>query len=101
MPEFTERFGLLVKIKSIQEEILVCICVGSFINWGSPFEEVSKNNFDPLVILMFLGHHEEALALKSPVITDKDGLPLLMSLKCFSKLDKNKSNSLLLWLREQ
>ena len=43
---------------------------------------------------MSLGQHEEYLALKSPVITDKDGLRLLMSLKCFSKLDQNKSISL-------
>ena len=30
-PEFTDRFGWWVKIKSIQEELLACICVGSFI----------------------------------------------------------------------
>ena len=37
---------------------------------------------------MSLHHHEEDLALKSPVTTDKDGLCLFMSLKTFSKLDK-------------
>ena len=57
----------------MQEELLVCICVGSFINWGNPFEEVS-DNFDPSVVTMSLDHHEEDLALKSPVITDKNGL---------------------------
>ena len=50
---------------------------------------------------MLLGHREEDLALKSPVITHKDGLRLLMSLKNFLKLDKNKSNSLLFWLGAQ
>ena len=50
---------------------------------------------------MFLGHHEEDLALKLIVITDKDGLCLLMSLRSFTKLDKNKSNSILLWQGER
>ena len=58
----------------MQEELLVCICVGSFINWGNPFEEVSENKFDSFVVSMSLDHHEEDLALKSPVITDKNGL---------------------------
>ena len=37
---------------------------------------------------MSLHHHEEDLALKSPVTTDIDGMRLLMLLKRFSKLDK-------------
>ena len=32
-PEFTDKFGSSVKIKSIQEETLVCTCFSSFINW--------------------------------------------------------------------
>ena len=70
-PEFTDRFGWLEKIKSIQEELLVCICVVSFTIWGNPFEEVSEENFDLSVVSMSLGYHEEDHALKSPVITDK------------------------------
>ena len=58
----------------MQEELPVCICVGSFINWENPSEEVNENNFDPSVVSMSLDHHEEDLALKSPVITDKNGL---------------------------
>ena len=50
---------------------------------------------------MSLDHHEEDLALKLPVITDKNGLHLFMSLKMFSKLDKNQSNLLSFWLGEQ
>ena len=100
-PEFTDRFGWTIKIKSIYEELLVCICVGSFIIWENPFEEVNENKFVHPVLLMPLGHREEDLALKSPVITHKDGLRLLMSLKSFLKLDKNKSNSLLFWLGAQ
>ena len=77
------------------------LCDGSFINWGNPFEEVSENNFDHSVVSMSLDHHEEDLALKLPVITDKNGLHLFMSLKMFSKLDKNQSNLLSFWLGEQ
>ena len=48
---------------------------------------------------MPLDHHEEDLALKSPVITDENGLRSFMSLKSFSKLDY--SNSILFWLAER
>ena len=37
------------------------------------FEEISENNFDSFVVLMSLYHHEEYLALKSPVIIDENG----------------------------
>ena len=68
---------------------------------GNPFGEVSENNLDPSIVLMSLDHHEEDLALKSHVITDENGLRSFMSLKSFSKLDKNKSNSILFWLGER
>ena len=60
-------------------------------------KEVTKKKFDPSVVSMSLDHHEEDLALKATVITDKNVLRLFMSLKSFSKSDKNKSNSLLFW----
>ena len=41
---------------------------------------------------MSLHHHEEGLALKSAATTDNDGLSLFMSLKRFSKFEKNNSN---------
>ena len=82
--QFTDRFGWSVKIKSIQEALLVCLLV-IFFNWENAFEEVDENNFDPSVVLMHLGHQKEDLALKSPVITQKYGLCLLMSLKKFLK----------------
>ena len=100
-PEFTDKFSQSVKIKSIHAELLVFIRVGCFINWENSFEEVNGNNFDSCVVLMPLGYQEEDLALNSPVITDKDSLPLLMSLKSFSKLDKSRSNSVLFWLGER
>ena len=52
-PVFTGKFGLSVKIKSIHEELLVCVCVSLFINCENPFDEVSENNFDPSVVLMW------------------------------------------------
>ena len=86
----------------MQEELLVCcICVGFFFNSGNPFEEASENNFYPSVISMSLDHYEEDLALKSPVITDKNGLRLFISLNSLSKLDKNKSYSLIFSLGER
>ena len=50
---------------------------------------------------MSLDDQEEDLELKSPVITDKDGLTLLMSFKKISKLDRNESKSSVPWLGEQ
>ena len=42
---------------------------------------------------MSLDHQEKDIELKSPVITDTDGLRLFMSFKKLSKVDKNESNS--------
>ena len=50
---------------------------------------------------MSLVHNDEDLALKPPVITDKDGLRLFTAFKSCSKVDKNDKNSLLFWLGEQ
>ena len=69
----------------MQEDLLVCICVGSFINWESPFEQVSENNFDPSVVSMSLDHHEEDLALKSLVITDE----MVYARLCRLKVSRN------------
>ena len=99
IPEFIEKFDWFVNIKSIQEELFVLIWVGSFINWEKPFEDINKYKCDPSIMFMSLHHHEEDLALKSPVNTDKDGLRLFMSLKRFPKLDKKqlKLSSILTW----
>ena len=48
--------------------------------------------------MVSLDHQEEDLELKLLVITDKDGLQLLMPFKNFSKLDRNESKSSVLWL---
>ena len=86
-PEFTDRFGWFVNIKLIQEELFVWIWVGSYFNWEKPFEDANEYKCDTSIVLMSLHHHEEDLALKSPVTTDIDGMRLLMLLKRFSKLD--------------
>ena len=85
----------------IHEILFFWMCVGSFINWVTPLEDVSENVFNSSIVLVSLDHQEEDLELKSPVTTDKDGLRLFMSFKKFSKLDINKSNSSVLWLAGQ
>ena len=57
--EFTDKFGRFVNIKSIQEELLVLISVGSFINWEKPFEDVNEYKCDPSIALMSLHYHQE------------------------------------------
>ena len=99
--EFTHRFSWSVKIKLIHEVLFVWMCIGSFINWESPLEDVSENNFNPSIVSVSLDHQEEDLELKSPVTKDKDGLSLFMSFKIFSKLHINESNSSVLWLGER
>ena len=72
----------------MQEELLVCTCIGSFINWKTPFADANEINFSLSEILMSLDHQHDGLALKSPVITDENGLVFFMSLKSLSKLLK-------------
>ena len=50
---------------------------------------------------MSVEHQKDGLALKLPPTTDKHGLRYFISIVSFSKLDKNKSNSSLLWLGKQ
>ena len=61
-------------------------------------ENFSENSFYPSLVLISSDHQGQDLALKSPVITDKDGLRLFMSLKSCSKLDINEPKLLLFWL---
>ena len=82
-----------MKTKPIQEELLVCICVGPLINCQNSFEDVCEHNFVPSEVLISSDYQDEDLALKSPVITDTVGLHLLMSLNYCSRFDENESNS--------
>ena len=83
-----KKLGWSVKIKSMQEELFVCTCVGSFLNWENPLEDVSEYKFVLSKVLMSSDHQEEDLALKSSVIIDTVGLPVLVSLKSCSKFNK-------------
>ena len=71
----------------MQEELLVCTCVGSFINWETPFADANESNFSLSEILMSLDHQHDGLALKSPEITDENGLVFL----CRSKVSQHFS----------
>ena len=42
---------------------------------------LNEHKCDPCIVFMSLHHHEEDLALKSPVFTDKDGLRLFISVR--------------------
>ena len=64
-PELTDKFGWSVKTKSIKEELFPWMCVGSWINWEKPLEDISENKFNPSVVLISLDHQEEHLELKS------------------------------------
>ena len=86
--QFTDRFGWSVKIKSIQEKLPVCKCVGSFINWETPFADVNESNFSPSEILMSSDHQHGVFALKSPVITDKNGVIFLCAQKSLNTSQK-------------
>ena len=89
-----------MKTESIQDELFVCIWVGSLIICKNPFADVSEYNFVTSEVLISSDHQDEDLALKSLAITDTIGLHLLMSLKRYSRFDKNKSNSEFFWLGE-
>ena len=100
-PEFTYKFSWFVNIKWLQEGLLVWIWVDTFFNWEKSFEDVNQYKCVSSIAFMSLHHHEEGLALKSTATTDNDGLCLFMSLKRFSKFEKNNSNWLLFWLGER
>ena len=44
---YTDKFGCLGETKSTEEELFVCVWVGSLINCENPFEDVSEHNFAP------------------------------------------------------
>ena len=48
----------------MQEELLVCKCVGPFIDWETPFADVTESNFSPSEVLMSSDHQYDDLALK-------------------------------------
>ena len=72
----------------------VVSCVGSHIIWWKPFDVLNEKSFEPSNESMSIDHQEVDLALKSPNMTETDGLRTLMSNRRCSKFVKNPSNSL-------
>ena len=60
---------------------------GSFINWETPFADANESSFSPSEVLMSSDHKHNVLALKLPVIADKNGLIFL----CRSKVSQHFS----------
>ena len=80
IPEITDRFGWSVKIKSMQEELCLCIWAVSFKICGNSLQDVNESNFatrcgnslqdvneSNSVLLISSDQQEEALVIKSPV----------------------------------
>ena len=99
-PLLVTKLGWSVKIKSMQEELLVWMCVGSLTIWWKPFDVLNEKSFVASNESMPLDHQEVDLTLKSPNMTDTDGLRLLMSDKRCSNFVKKLSNSSLFGLGE-
>ena len=75
--------------------------VGLFNSCWNPSEEVSTNNMVTYVVLMSFDYQEDDLTLKWPMIIGKYGLWFFISVKRFLMLDKDKSNTSLVWLGER
>ena len=101
IPELTERFGWYIKIKSMQEELRLCIWFGSFIICWNPVQDVNESNLVLSMVLISSDHYEEDLALKSPVTKVNYGFRLFIPRSSFSKFSKKWLNSSLVWLGEQ
>ena len=84
-PVVTDQFGWSVKIKSLHEKLFVCICGGSLRKpiWWSKWVK-----FLSFCCIDVLTHHEEDLALKSPVITNKVLFYLIQASKRFGLIDR-------------
>ena len=69
--------------------------VGSLIIWWKPLDVLNEKSFLPSNESMPLDNQEVHLALKSPNMTESDGLQPLMSDKRCSNFVKKLLNSLL------
>ena len=72
--------------------------VGSDISWWNPYIVVSESMSALSDEVMWSGHHDLDLTLKSPIIIIKDVLSPLTKLSKFSKFYKNSPNSTFDWL---
>ena len=100
-PLLVTKIGWSVKVKSMQEELFLWICAGSFIIWWKPFGVLNKNFFSPSNGSLSLHHQKDDLVLKSPHMTENDGLQALMSYLRCPKFVKKLSIFLPFWLGER
>ena len=85
----------------MQEDLFLCIWVGSFMICWKPLQNVNESNFVPSFMLMSSDHQEEDLVLKSLLIKVKYGFHRFKSRSIFSKFSKNWLNASLFWLGGQ
>ena len=57
-PLLVNKLGYSVKVKSMQEELFLWICVGSLIIWWKPFDVLNEKSFVPSAESMSLDHQE-------------------------------------------
>ena len=90
--------GWSVKIKLIQEELFLWVCIGSIIIWWKPFNVLSQKSFVSFAESMSLNQQQVDLGSKLPNVTEIDDLRTLMSDKRCPKFAEELSNYLLLWM---
>ena len=79
-------------MRSIHEEELCKICVGSFMTWCNPNCDVKLSNAFPWEVVLSLQHQNFDFALKSPIATKRKGFFRDKVSKSNSKLSINVSN---------
>ena len=95
-PESISILGWNVNIKSMQDPELLGICVGSFIICESSNWEVTKSSSEPSKLVISIESLD--LALKSPIVTVRNGLPHDNASKFNFRFDLNVWNSSRVWL---
>ena len=82
----------------MQDPKLLGICVGSFIICESSNWEVTKSSSEPSKLVISIEHQSLSLALKSPIITVRNGLPHDNASNFNVRFDLNVWNSSRVWL---
>ena len=97
----TTKFDWFVTIKSIHDEELESMWVGSYINCSRPWVEVTESICTPSMLDMAYLYLFDDHALKSPIIVKITSFWLDIAFVKTSKLLRNFSNSSFDWLGEQ
>ena len=99
VPLSITKFGWFMKIKSIHDEELESMWVGSYINCSRPWIEVTESICTPSLLDMSYLYQFDDRALKSPIIMVSFWLDIDFTKT--SKLPRNIWNSSLDWLSER